>query len=65
MIAPKATGNWTTGPFMAFLSSGLRAGSEPAKLTVADCREAMPAPEPTGLKLIVSPWDFRVDPHCW
>ncbi len=49
MIAPKATGNCSAGPFIAFSSVGLSAGSEPAKVTVAVCRSVMPVPEPTGL----------------
>ena len=64
MIAPNPIGNWATGPFAAFTSSGVIAGSEPAKSTVADCSSAIPAPEPTALKLTVRPWPFSVEPHC-
>ena len=64
MIAPNPIGNWATGPFAAFTSSGFIAGSLPAKSTVADCSSATPAPEPTALKLTVRPWPFSVEPHC-
>ena len=65
MIAPKATGNWRTGPFIFATSDGFSDGSLPAKSTVAVCELAMPAPEPTGLKFTVRPWPFSVEPHCW
>ncbi len=65
VIAPNATGNWSAGPFIPFVSVGVSEGSLPAKSTVADCRSATPVPEPTGLKLTVSPWPLRFEPHCW
>ena len=49
VIAPNATGNWSRGPLAPDTSVGFSAGSLPAKSTVADCRPAIPAPEPTGL----------------
>ena len=65
MIAPNATGNCSAGPFIPFVSVGVSEGSLPAKSTVAVCRSATPVPEPTGLKLTVSPWPLRFEPHCW
>ena len=65
MIAPNATGNWSSGPLAFDMSAGFSAGSLPAKSTVADCSCAMPAPEPTGLKFTVRPWPLSVEPHCW
>jgi hypothetical protein len=64
VIAPNPIGNWATGPLPAFTSSGFSAGSLPAKSTVADWSWAIPAPEPTALKLTVSPCPFSVEPHC-
>ena len=49
MIAPNATGNWSTGPLPAAISDGFSAGSLPAKSIVEPCRPAMPAPEPSAL----------------
>ncbi len=49
MIAPNATGNWNTGPFIPLTSIGCSDGSLPANVTVAVCRSAIPVPEPTGL----------------
>ncbi len=65
VIAPAATGNWSTGPFIALNCAGLSDGSLPANATVADSRSVWPAPDPTGLKLTVRPLDFSVLAHCW
>ena len=48
-MLPNATGNCSTGPFIAFTSVDLSGESSPAKATVAACSWLTPAPEPTAL----------------
>ena len=65
MIAPKATGNCSTGPFIPLVSAGFSAGSLPAKSTVAGLQVGDAGAGADRVVVDGQALGLRFEPHCW